>query len=78
MMIKNEKAGEQVMQQQASPQTGHPLSQPAQSTEENQEQPRARFQREQLCPQCGHPMSDLKGGREAICQNCGFKDSCCY
>ncbi|HEY7415152.1 MAG TPA: hypothetical protein VH593_08170 [Ktedonobacteraceae bacterium] len=34
--------------------------------------------REQPCPQCGYPMSDLKGGREAICRNCGFKESCCY
>ncbi len=38
----------------------------------------ASREREQPCPQCGYPMSDLKGGREALCRNCGFKDSCCY
>lgn len=66
------------MQQQASPQTSHPLTQPAQSTQEDQPPLRAQPQRVQSCPQCGYAMSDLKGGREAICQNCGFKDSCCY
>lgn len=30
------------------------------------------------CPQCGHPMPDLKGGKASICENCGYKDSCCY
>lgn len=66
------------MQQNASPQTNHSLIQPAQPTQEDQQPVSAPPQRGQACPQCGHSMSDLKGGREAICQNCGFKDSCCY
>jgi rubrerythrin len=33
---------------------------------------------EMPCPVCGHPMPDLKGGKDAICPVCGFKDSCCY
>ena len=28
------------------------------------------------CPECGWPMPDLKGGRESVCRNCGFKDCC--
>jgi predicted amidophosphoribosyltransferase len=34
--------------------------------------------RQMLCPACGHPMPDLKGGKASICENCGYKDSCCY
>lgn len=34
--------------------------------------------REMPCPLCGHPMPDLKGGKASICENCGYKDSCCY
>lgn len=30
------------------------------------------------CPQCGHLMIAIRGSRDAICSNCGFKDSCCY
>lgn len=30
------------------------------------------------CPQCGHPMAAIRGSKDAICPNCGFKDSCCY
>jgi len=35
-------------------------------------------EREMPCPVCGAPMPDLKGGKNTICPNCGFKDSCCY
>ena len=34
--------------------------------------------REMPCPVCGHAMPDLKGGKASICENCGYKDSCCY
>jgi ribosomal protein L37AE/L43A len=30
------------------------------------------------CPQCGFPMVAVRGNKDAICRNCGFKDSCCY
>ena len=30
------------------------------------------------CPQCGFPMMAVRGSKEAVCGNCGFKDSCCY
>jgi len=30
------------------------------------------------CPQCGFQMMAVRGSRDAVCQNCGFKDSCCY
>jgi hypothetical protein len=30
------------------------------------------------CPQCGLPMMAVRGSKDAICANCGFKDSCCY
>jgi hypothetical protein len=30
------------------------------------------------CPQCGFEMNAIRGSRDAVCQNCGFKDSCCY
>lgn len=30
------------------------------------------------CPQCGFAMVAIRGSRDAICPNCGFKDSCCY
>ena len=30
------------------------------------------------CPQCGHQMVGVRGRKDAICGNCGFKDSCCY
>jgi hypothetical protein len=31
----------------------------------------------QNCPLCGEKISALPGTRDAICQNCGFKDPCC-
>ena len=31
----------------------------------------------QTCPQCGKKISALPGTRDAICQNCGYKDPCC-
>jgi len=31
----------------------------------------------QNCPLCGKKISSLPGTRDAICQNCGFKDPCC-
>jgi NADH pyrophosphatase NudC (nudix superfamily) len=66
------------MQRELSPKVaeqGIVLSEPV---HESTRQLSSPSQREQPCPQCGYPMSDLKGGREAICRNCGFKDSCCY
>lgn len=42
------------------------------------EEQSAKSEREIPCPVCGHPMPDLKGGKDAICSVCGFKDSCCY
>lgn len=32
----------------------------------------------QDCPQCGFPMNAVRGSKDAVCTNCGFKDSCCY
>ncbi|MGH2410540.1 MAG: hypothetical protein ACRDGS_09250 [Chloroflexota bacterium] len=32
----------------------------------------------QPCPQCGYPMLGIRGSKDAVCSNCGFKDSCCY
>ncbi len=31
----------------------------------------------QNCPLCGKIISAMPGTRDAICQNCGFKDPCC-
>jgi transposase len=31
----------------------------------------------QNCPLCGNIISALPGTRDAICQNCGYKDPCC-
>jgi len=30
------------------------------------------------CPNCGAPMHAIRGSKQAICRNCGFKDSCCF
>ena len=30
------------------------------------------------CPNCGAMMNGIRGSKGAICQNCGFKDSCCF
>ena len=30
------------------------------------------------CDQCGGVMKGIKGSKDAICSNCGYKDSCCY
>jgi hypothetical protein len=30
------------------------------------------------CPNCGAPMYGVRGSKQAICGNCGFKDSCCF
>lgn len=32
----------------------------------------------QPCPVCGFPMVAVRGSKDAVCSNCGFKDSCCY
>jgi hypothetical protein len=29
------------------------------------------------CPVCGFPIGAVRGSKQAICQNCGFKDGCC-
>ncbi len=31
----------------------------------------------QNCPLCGKIISAMPGTRDAICQNCGYKDPCC-
>lgn len=31
----------------------------------------------QLCPQCKVPIGLMPGSRDAVCQNCGYKDPCC-
>lgn len=31
----------------------------------------------QRCPVCGSEMSAIAGSKDAICGNCGFKESCC-
>ena len=38
---------------------------------------RSWFQREP-CPVCGMPLGVVRRSKTAICQNCGFKDGCCY
>ncbi len=30
------------------------------------------------CPNCGALMHAIRGSKQAICRNCGFKDSCCF
>jgi hypothetical protein len=30
------------------------------------------------CPVCGFTMVAIRGSKDAVCGNCGFKDSCCY
>jgi hypothetical protein len=30
------------------------------------------------CPVCGFDMVAIRGSKDAVCSNCGFKDSCCY
>jgi hypothetical protein len=30
------------------------------------------------CPVCGFEMVAIRGSKDAVCANCGFKDSCCY
>jgi hypothetical protein len=30
------------------------------------------------CPVCGLSMVAIRGSKDAVCGNCGFKDSCCY
>jgi hypothetical protein len=30
------------------------------------------------CPNCGAAMNAIRGSKQAICANCGFKDSCCF
>ena len=32
----------------------------------------------QPCPVCGYEMIAIRGSKDAVCGNCGFKDSCCY
>lgn len=35
------------------------------------------FKPTQPCPVCNLPIGALAGSKEAICQNCGYKDPCC-
>ncbi len=31
------------------------------------------------CPSCQkQTLSGMPGGKDAICENCGYKDPCCY
>jgi len=31
------------------------------------------------CPECGlDTIKGMPGGRDATCENCGYKDPCCY
>jgi hypothetical protein len=30
------------------------------------------------CPNCGALMPAIRGSKQAVCPNCGFKDSCCF
>lgn len=31
------------------------------------------------CPSCGEwTLKGMPGGRDAHCENCGYKDPCCY
>lgn len=31
------------------------------------------------CPECGLvTLKGMPGGKDAICDNCGYKDPCCY
>ncbi|MFA5134292.1 MAG: hypothetical protein WC505_00700 [Patescibacteria group bacterium] len=32
----------------------------------------------QDCPVCGAMMCSLSGGKSSVCENCGYKESCCY
>lgn len=32
----------------------------------------------QPCPEGDQEMDAIRGSKEAVCENCGFKDSCCY
>jgi hypothetical protein len=45
--------------------------------EDQENQERKCFIPLQSCPLCGEKISALPGTRDAICQNCGFKDPCC-
>jgi len=31
----------------------------------------------QKCPVCGEEISAMPGMRDAVCDNCGYKDPCC-
>jgi predicted RNA-binding Zn-ribbon protein involved in translation (DUF1610 family) len=31
----------------------------------------------QDCPVCGNKIGIVAGSKDAICNNCGFKDPCC-
>jgi len=30
------------------------------------------------CPRCGRPMVAIMGSRQAVCEHCGFRESCCF
>lgn len=32
----------------------------------------------QACPECDNQISAVQGSKSAVCNNCGFKDSCCF
>lgn len=33
--------------------------------------------KKQRCPRCGELIGHIRGTKEAICKNCGYKDPCC-
>ena len=45
--------------------------------EEAPQQPEARAVPTEPCPVCGFPIAAIAGSKQAICQNCGYKEPCC-
>jgi len=45
--------------------------------EEAREQLETRAVPTEPCPVCGFPIAAIAGSKQAICQNCGYKEPCC-
>ncbi|HET7081558.1 MAG TPA: hypothetical protein VFM49_29370 [Chloroflexia bacterium] len=58
----------------------HPAPAPTASNEAQSPAPPPAEDGEEIspCPNCGAPMYAVRGSKQAICGNCGFKDSCCF
>lgn len=39
--------------------------------------PLSRQWNARLCPSCGCDLYGMPGGKDAHCENCGYKDPCC-